>query len=96
VLVIRELEVDRDRSVQEALAIAQKISLALGKPYRLVIAHEVEAGTPVQHWCSASIGIELIGDGQTSVETICERADAAMYAAKKAGPGSIRLHQPAS
>jgi GGDEF domain-containing protein len=38
----------------------------------------------------------LIGDGQTSVETICERADAAMYAAKKAGPGSIRLHQPAA
>jgi diguanylate cyclase (GGDEF)-like protein len=96
VLVIRELEVDRDRSVQEALAIAQKVSAALGKPYQLVIAHEAEAGAPVQHWCSASIGIELIGDGQTSLETIFERADAAMYEAKKAGPGSIRLHRPAA
>ena len=95
VLVIRELEVDRDRSVQEALAIAQKISAALGKPYQLLIAHEAAAGEPVRHLCSASIGIELIGDGQTSLETICERADAAMYEAKKAGPGSIRLHQPA-
>jgi diguanylate cyclase (GGDEF)-like protein len=95
VLVIRELEVDRARSVQEALAIAQKVSAALGRPYQLGIAHEAEAGAPVQHVCSASIGIELIGDGLTSLETICERADAAMYEAKKAGPGSIRLHQPA-
>ena len=95
VVIIRELEVDRARSVEEALEIARKISAALARPYRLTGPQEGESETPVEHVCTASIGIELIGDHEASAQAICERADTAMYQAKEAGPGSIRLNQPA-
>jgi diguanylate cyclase (GGDEF)-like protein len=96
VVIVRKLDPDRARSVEEALEIARKISAALAKPYRLTPAAETGTEMPIEHLCTASIGIELIGDQELSAQAICERADAAMYQAKQAGPGSIRLHPTAA
>jgi diguanylate cyclase len=67
----------------DAALVARKLSAALGTP-RLS-----EADVPR---LTASIGISVYpGDGE-DVDTLIDRADAAMYVAKKRGPGGYAFH----
>ncbi|GAB4348671.1 MAG: hypothetical protein Kow006_09600 [Gammaproteobacteria bacterium] len=45
---------------------------------------------------SASIGIVMFPDEQCSLDTLLEKADTAMYTAKRGGPGEIRFYSPSS
>jgi diguanylate cyclase (GGDEF)-like protein len=91
VLIISELEADRDGSVRQAGIVAEKIRATLAEPYSLAIRREGKADTSVEHRCTASIGVALFVHSDASQEDIFRRADAAMYLAKVAGRNSIRF-----
>jgi diguanylate cyclase (GGDEF)-like protein len=67
-----------------ALTIAERILAALGAPV-VVDGLELRAG--------ASIGIALDDEGSTDHGALLDRADTAMYAAKRAGKGRAIIAQ---
>jgi diguanylate cyclase (GGDEF)-like protein len=67
----------------DAILVAEKVIAALGAPSRM--------GDHVLR-LQASIGISVYPDDGTDAATLIERADAAMYIAKKHGLGSFVLH----
>ncbi|HZR03747.1 MAG TPA: diguanylate cyclase [Burkholderiales bacterium] len=70
----------------DALVVVEKLSAALGSPIR--IADRVLR-------LAASIGISFYpGDGEEAA-TLIDRADAAMYRAKRGGPGGFALYRDA-
>ncbi|MBU3990552.1 MAG: diguanylate cyclase, partial [Gammaproteobacteria bacterium] len=76
----------------QALSVAEKIRAASSAPYHLIVKHAGEAGTTVEHRCSASIGVTLFIDHAVSPDNILKSADDAMYQAKDAGRNTIRIH----
>jgi diguanylate cyclase (GGDEF)-like protein/PAS domain S-box-containing protein len=91
VVVLAELSPDPDTAAQQALAVAEKIRQALGKPYLL----ESPGGSAVpriEHHCSASIGVALLSQSQDDVPGALRRADQAMYEAKSRGRNRVHLH----
>ena len=91
VMIISELEADRDGSLRQAGIVAEKIRATLAEPYRLALRREGKADAMVEHHCTASIGVALFVHSDASQEDIFRRADAAMYLAKQAGRNSIRF-----
>ena len=89
VVIISELEIDRDASVAQARLIAEKIRCALSEPYLLTLKHENEPDSVVEHRCTASIGVALFINHEASQDDILKWADKAMYLAKEAGRNSI-------
>ncbi len=67
---------------ETARHIARRILAAISAPYSL-------AGHPAR--ISGSIGLALLEDSDADAEALLRRADAAMYAAKQGGKGTIRL-----
>lgn len=70
-----------DVAAAEAEAIATRVVEQLGQPYDL--------GSRVV-WVGASLGVAMAG-AETSAQELLDRADAAMYEAKKAGGGAYYL-----
>lgn len=68
----------------EALEIAHRLLAALGQPIPL-------QGT--DNYISMSVGIALSASGRDPSAVLLRQADAAMYRAKEAGPGNIRVHE---
>jgi diguanylate cyclase (GGDEF)-like protein/PAS domain S-box-containing protein len=91
VVMISELDADGDESALQAGGIAEKILGTLSEPYRLTVRREGQSDTPVEHCCTASIGVALFIHGGASHEDIMRRADKAMYQAKEAGRNRVRL-----
>ncbi|MCF8178780.1 MAG: bacteriohemerythrin [Sulfuritalea sp.] len=85
VVMISELESDRADSTAEAGAIAEKIRIALSEPYFLTIQRNGDAQIPLEHHCSASIGLTLFNGYEANQEDILKSADMAMYQAKEKG-----------
>jgi len=76
-------------AAQDALTVAHKLVVALSQP----LAYG-PAQTPLEIGCS--IGVVCFKDGGVSAADLMARADAAMYAAKASGRGTVRLLQPES
>lgn len=92
VVMVSELSGDGSSSAKRAEIVAEKIRAALAKPYVLIVQHEGNAETTVEHHCTASIGVTLFNKHNASHENIFKSADAAMYQAKKAGGDLIRFY----
>ena len=92
VVIIRELDSDKSESTAQARIIAEKIRIALAKPYRLRLQHEGIAETCVEHHCTASVGVMLFIEHKASKDDILKWADTAMYQAKDAGRNTIRFY----
>ena len=58
-------------------------------PYRLADPRQGPAAAWVEHRCTVSIGVALLGKGAGTVDAALSVADRAMYEAKRAGPNSI-------
>lgn len=91
VVLLNRLDTDKAKSLAQSTLIAEKIRLALAKPYALEI-HASAPSQTIMHECTSSIGVVLFIEHQVCLETILKFADAAMYAAKKAGRNQIRFH----
>lgn len=92
VVMLTELDVDKEESNAQAGVIAEKIRSSLSKPFRLAIKHPGKADTFIEYPCTASIGVVLFIGHESSQEDILKWADSAMYQAKQAGRNLIRFH----
>ena len=92
VVMLSKLSTDKTDSTLQAKSVAEKISVALSDPYQLSIKQIGQAGTAVEHRCTASIGVALFVNNDASHVDILKCADTAMYLAKKAGRNLIRFH----
>ena len=86
VVLLGDLAGQRARAAEQANNLAEKIRVALARPYLLPGGIESEA---IEHRCSASIGVVLIEPQHQSVEGLLKWADAAMYRAKEEGRNRI-------
>ena len=96
VVMLSELDVDKDVSVALASTIAEKIRAILADTYVLTIQSAGKAKTTVEHRCTSSIGVALFIDHQASPENILKCADRAMYQAKEDGRNTMRFFDPQS
>jgi diguanylate cyclase (GGDEF)-like protein len=90
VVLLSELDCDKDKSLNQAQTVAEKIRITLSQPYHLQFNEDERAGKAIEHSCTASIGVVLFGC-KANVEAILQRADKAMYLSKEAGRNSIRF-----
>ncbi len=93
VVMLCDLDADREKSAAHAAAAAEKIRAMLAEPYVLRMVHGTKA-TKVEHHCSSSIGVVLFSGQTASPEEILKWADIAMYQAKADGRNTIRFHEP--
>lgn len=93
VIMLSVLEVDKAESTQQAEIVAEKIRIALAQPYLIRIKSEGNTEMMIEYHCTASIGVVLFLDHETSEEQIIKCADKAMYRAKEDGRNRIRFHQ---
>jgi len=91
VVMISELDTDRAESLAQASLIAEKIRVTLSEPCLLTVKREGKGYTTIKHCCTASIGVVLFINHQSSLDDILKWADAAMYQAKEAGRNLVRF-----
>jgi len=91
VVMLSELDLDKAKSNTEAAMVAEKLRTILDKPYVVKVGRENEADASVELPCTASIGVVLFRNHETSTDEIIKRADMAMYQAKAAGGNLIRF-----
>jgi diguanylate cyclase (GGDEF)-like protein len=92
VVMLSELDADKDRSIAQAGIVAEKIRVTLTEPYALTIQPDGDTNTTVEHRCTSSIGMVVFINHEASPEDIIKWADMAMYQAKEAGRNLIRLY----
>ncbi|OYU42032.1 MAG: hypothetical protein CFE44_26350 [Burkholderiales bacterium PBB4] len=83
VVLLCDLDHDRDEAIAQAGSIAEKIRQSLSMPYWL--------DDSIEHRCTASIGANLFKGCEISEKDIISAADAAMYQAKENGRNTIRF-----
>ena len=93
VVMLNQLDSDKDRSTLEAEVVAEKIRTSLAKPYRMTISREGKPAITIEHHCTVSIGVALFLDHDGSPDEIIQCADDAMYQAKEAGRNLIRFYE---
>lgn len=87
VVLINNLDNNKELAFEKASIVAEKIRFALAKPYMLVCKQpEV-----VKHDSTTSIGVVLFNSQNTSKENILKWADSAMYKAKANGKNQIHF-----
>lgn len=91
VVIIGELEADRDESTARASLVAEKIRNALAETYRLVVTQDRSGDEMLEYHCTASIGLTVFSGDEASREDILKWADAAMYQAKVKGNNSVQI-----
>lgn len=91
VVMIGELEADRDESTAMACAVAEKIRLILAEPYRLIVSLDRADDEILEYHCTASVGLTVFAGNEASPDDILKWADAAMYQAKVKGNNAIQI-----
>jgi diguanylate cyclase (GGDEF)-like protein/PAS domain S-box-containing protein len=95
VVMIANMGDDRVTAGHFAEEIAEKIRLAICKPYKLSIKKNSETKSELVFHCTPSVGISILKSNLTSYDDILKQADVAMYQAKAAGRNTIRFFDPA-
>jgi len=83
VILLTGEHADKEQAMEQALSVANKIQTAISKSYRL---HGFE------HIITASIGITVYPDKDTTVTELLKQADTAMYRAKDEGRNTISFY----
>ena len=92
VVILSELCPDKADAIQQASLIADKIRAALAQPYVLSLLQEGKV-SPLEHHCTASIGVALFVDPEVRLDDVIKWADKAMYQAKAVGRNQVRFYQ---
>jgi diguanylate cyclase (GGDEF)-like protein/PAS domain S-box-containing protein len=93
VIVLNELNADLAESTLQTTTVAEKVRAALALPYRLTVQRNGQSGVTIEHLCTASIGVTLFFNDEVSPDDLLNRADVAMYEAKRSGRNMIRFHK---
>jgi diguanylate cyclase (GGDEF)-like protein len=72
--------------VREVIGVAERLAAAVSRPFAL------DSG---EHFMTASIGISIASDPRETASSLLRDADAAMYRAKRHGPGRYELFDDA-
>ncbi len=93
VVLLEGLDVHKDKALEKAAVVAQRIREALARPYELTLSGQ--QGERLHYQASCSIGVALFVGQAIDAEELFRRADAAMYRAKQQSSGGIHLHDAA-
>jgi len=85
VVMLQDLSDKRTEAASQTEAVGQKILATMSQPFRL---------GELTHYCTASLGLTLIGQSDDSVEELLKRADLALYQAKGGGRNTLRFFDP--
>ena len=85
IVMLENLSEDPHQAATQTEVVGNKILAALSSSYLL---------EGYQHHCSASIGIGLFHNQETTEEELLKRIDTAMYQAKGAGRNTLRFFDP--
>ncbi len=96
VVMLSELSTDATESRHLAATVAEKIRCALAHPYSLTVLHAGQSAVTIEHLCTASIGVALFINDEVAQNDLLNRADTAMYQAKRAGRNMICFFDGAS
>jgi diguanylate cyclase (GGDEF)-like protein/PAS domain S-box-containing protein len=96
VVVLGELNSDKDESIKQASIVAEKIRASLGAPYQLKISREGMAETTIEYSCTSSIGVMMFLNHKIDHKDIFTYADIAMYKAKDAGRNQVHFFETES
>jgi diguanylate cyclase (GGDEF)-like protein/PAS domain S-box-containing protein len=91
IVLLGDLSDDKIRAIDLASNIAEKIRTVLSVPYLLTITDDKKQDAEVEHCCTASIGVMLFVGQDSTQAVILNRADKAMYLAKKDGGNRVRI-----
>ena len=91
VVLLCELDTQPAEASEQAIAVAEKIRIRLSDLYVLQAAPSGPATGTIEHQCTASIGVAIFRGRDESQSSVIDRADSAMYQAKKDGRDRIRL-----
>lgn len=89
VVMLGELDVDKELAIKQALSVAEKIREALATPYHLINQQDGKPVETIEHVCTSSIGVNLFLGYLANKEEILAGADSAMYQAKQGGRNAI-------
>lgn len=93
VVLIGELSKDKAEATRLAMAISEKIRVALAAPYFLNPETEDSPEAQIEHRCTSSIGVSLFISREATHNEILKQSDAAMYQAKEAGRNQVRFYE---
>lgn len=94
VVMLSELHVDQDLSIEQAAIVAEKIRVTLAEPYFLTSREDDNTEIAVEHHCTSSIGVVLFINHEASPEDVLKWADMAMYQAKESGRNLVHFFEP--
>jgi diguanylate cyclase (GGDEF)-like protein/PAS domain S-box-containing protein len=94
VVMLNELDVDQNLSLEQAGIVAEKIRLTLAEPYFLTSRGGDNTEIAVEHRCTSSIGVVLFINHEASPEDVIKWADMAMYQAKESGRNLVHFFEP--
>ena len=93
VVMLNEIDTDRDKARAHAGVVAEKIRASLCEPYRL-LAHPAGAThLVVEHRCTASVGLSVFGNNELSQPEVIRHADIAMYRSKEQGRNMVTISE---
>jgi len=93
VVVLGDLDLDRVKSTEQAREVAEKVRLSLSQPYLLKVQSADSLDRVIEHRCSASVGVVVFVNHESSQDDVLKLADAAMYQAKAAGRNTVRFSE---
>lgn len=85
VVLLEDLSENSQEAATQAETKGEKILAAINRTYNI---------SGFTHHCTASIGVTLLTDDQSTVDDLMKQADLAMYQAKDAGRNTMRFFDP--
>jgi diguanylate cyclase (GGDEF)-like protein/PAS domain S-box-containing protein len=93
IVMLSELDINKESSIAQAGLVADKIRAALSEPYKTTLRQSGEPELTVEYRCTSSIGVALFLGHESSPEEILKRADIAMYQAKEGGRNLVHFYE---
>jgi diguanylate cyclase (GGDEF)-like protein/PAS domain S-box-containing protein len=92
VVLLSDLDTDNEVATSQVARVAEKIRMALARPYSVQGAAGGQPQTCSEHPCSASIGVVVTVNHEHRDDDILKWADIAMYRSKMGGRNQVTFH----